>query len=1391
MNLADTLSPEHLAELTEGSAITPETISARGYRTLYGDDADRARLASLGFRPSLTDREETYPALLVPVMGADGEPRTHQVKPRVPVTSPSKGGKVSTRKYVSPPRVPIAVDLPAATLRALDEHAGTALWITEGMKKVDALVSKGCAAVGMTGVWNWRSRHGALGDWEDVPIKGRPVVVCFDADAADNRHVQQAMTRLGAWLKSRGAAKVHYLIVPPQVDGVPVKGVDDFFAAGGALEDLRAAASDRPPADDVMDGSFSDAFLVEELVTEALEADFCWSSGLGWMRWDGRVWREITEVDVIEAARVWASERFDAALSKQGTDAGKDRSKEIGGWRAVLGNSRLRALVSLSKGLVQVESEEFDSDPDLFTVLNGTLHLPTGKLLPFDPSHRITRLAGARYDPCARHPKWLKALEAVPEDVQGWLQERMGQALTGYKTPDHRMIIGQGGGSNGKSTVANIFRTVMGKYGVLISERVLMANPDAHPTELMDLRGARYAVIEETPEARHLNVQRLKATLGTDSITARRIRQDPVEFLVTHSLFINTNYRPVVTETDHGTWRRLALMPYPYTFRAPGKPLTGPLDRVGDPAMEYAHHDPAVRSAALLWMLQGAMRWYANDRMMSPLPERIETATAEWRAETDLIMGFASEMLRFEDEAFTSSADMLKAFNEWIEERNHRPWNDKTFASRFSGHDMIQAAKVELRRKYVEGRQVRGWVGASVRRPGDDGGDPFGDVEPPAPQPVYVTEPGSDDPEYLPEHPANAAPVAVGFDIETADAGELFMGRHDGPFVRLCGLVEDSQPDGVTGPSAESLIESLNDADVIYGHGVFRFDLLALARHCGADYDALAAKTIDTMELGYLLDPPGAKREGTLPMDLDSVAKRLGHTGKSDDLKRLADKWGGFDKIPVDDPEYSDYLRGDLDATRYVYENQVHSETTEPYWRREMRVMALLGRMTLNGWAIDTELLAERVKGEDDRRAAAVQTLHTEFGMPLAKPDRFKVVGAWRSASGGRSYKVVSRYVKLFPEAAVRRGLATRIPGEPLKSPWSSKEGRPALVKAFADAGAPHYPKTKTGELALSSDALGEGDWFDKSAGKARPGMLKVYGHIPAVRRLVETLGEATGATAKYAEIQRWTTPEGRVHARTGAPQASGRWATTQFASANLGKRGDKVEQRRVMIAEPGHVLITCDLSQVDVRAVAAHSQDPVLIEMLQPGRDYHSDMAELFSGDRGKRKEYKPVSHGLNYNQSARAIAEQHGLDLGDVQRAAGAHAEKLHVLAEAKLEWIERARSGALLDNGFGRLMRCDPDRAWTQAPALMGQGAARDIMTESLLRFVEFGEGTPGFEHVRDTLRGIVHDELVISVPEGEAEHWRTLLGDAFTWEWRGVPILCDVSRPGRNWAECAED
>lgn len=1395
MDLITALSAEHYEELIVSSAIDPEVAAARGYRTLRDTPEARAELEEAGFSRQQI-REDSFPLLLVPMQGMDGGVRGWQIKPAKPRERTKEDGTRVPIKYETPFKAPIVIDIPSFTRDALQTE-GTPLWVTEGMKKTDSLVTRGLAAVGLTGVFNWRNKQGVLGDWEEVPIKGRPVVLCFDADAAGNRNVQMAMSRAGAWFRSRGASKVHYVVVPGQVEGVETKGVDDFFAAGGTLEALHAAATQTAPGAGEKDAAFTDAFLVEELA-ESMRGRFCWASGLGWLKWNGRIWKEVPDVEPLEAVRVWASEQFDRTLGEQRKEPSKNLSGAIASWRAVLGKSRLTALRDLSKGLLQRDAAEFDGDPDLLTVLNGTLHLPSGRLLPFDPEQCITKSADAEYRRGFTHPSWTAILRAVPGELHEWYQDRLGQALTGYPVPDHTLVIAYGTGQNGKSALASVIRRMVGTYGVMISDRVLMANPDAHPTELMDLRGARYALMEETPEARHLNTQRLKTVLGTETIKARHIRQDTVEFLTSHSLFINTNYRPVVTETDWGTWRRLSLMPFPFTFKKPGSALAGTWEREGDPLLAYASSDLDVRAAALAWVAEGAREWYRRGRIMLAHPSLVERETREWRAETDLILGFSDEQLRYGPEAFTQTREMLTAFNEWIGERGHRPWNDRTFATRFGDHDTVRGFKVKQGRWSVAGKQQRGWSGVEIRK---DGRDPFtGELDAPEPpEPVTYgghTEPGSDDPEYLPDYPSNRTPIVLGFDLETASADQLFTAGHEGPFVRLAGLVEYDGAAAVANGAKSGFMSDLGDADTIYGHNVLGFDLIALAHHHDADYDALAAKAWDTQAAEVLVNPPLSKGMPKGYYALDGLAERYGVVGKTDDLKGLAKRYGGFDKIPVDSREYQEYLRGDLAASKAVYERQVRRVEElglTDYAAREMKVVALQNRITLNGWAVDTELLAERVAHEDAQRDAAVKVLHEQYGVPLARPDKYRLKRKadwpleWRNESVGTAREALA----IRPEYCAEIGLAERIPGEPFKKPWSSAPGLAALEQAFNDAGAAHVPRSPAGQMLTSSDALGEGSWYCPERKRAVMGMLhpdvcakRSLATNDAVRAIVDVLALATGARAKYAEVAPYVTAQGRVHPQVGQAQGSGRWAYVKPSTSTMGKRGAAAAERDIMVADPGHVMLTSDHSQLDIRTVAALSQDEEMIKLLQPDSDdFHNAMAEVYFGDRERRNDAKPINHGVNYGQGAHAIAERNGLDEAMVEAALEARGDRFQGLMRWTAEVRAIAQSGQLLDNGFGRLMRADPERAYTQAPALMGQGASRDVMCESLLRLDRISES-----RVRSFLRGVIHDEIVLSVPEGDVAEWQEMLQEAMTWEWRGVPILCDVSAPSFRWSGC---
>jgi DNA polymerase family A len=602
-------------------------------------------------------------------------------------------------------------------------------------------------------------------------------------------------------------------------------------------------------------------------------------------------------------------------------------------------------------------------------------------------------------------------------------------------------------------------------------------------------------------------------------------------------------------------------------------------------------------------------------------------------------------------------------------------------------------------------------------------------------------------------------PGTVYFDLETGSVEDLFTADYG--YVRLCGaLREGDDTTGITTDPAR-LLAVLERADRIVGHNIFRFDLMALAIHHGADYDALAAKAYDTYVAATVIDPPGSR--GQKPWGakgyygMDQLAGRLGATGKTDDLPALAAEFGGYHLIPQQDRRYREYLRGDLNASRAVDRSlpgAMPPGISQEYLDREMRISHLQNRMTLSGWRVDVPLLRERARAEEDRRQASLRWLAENCGVPLVKQ-----VGHGRGAA------------RVFTE-------------EPVLSPLATKEGRQALEDAFAAAGARHVPRTESGVLALSADAMGETTWMrgKGAAGKRYPGMVAAYRGNARVAEICGHVREVGGATAKYAEILNHVLGD-RVHGHVGADQASGRWAMTKPSLTNLGKRGGKVVQRAPFLPDEGHVLLAADMDQVDMRGIAGLCQDPAYMALFAPGQDAHAMISDrVFGRHDGEWREYaKRIGHGWNYGMSVRGIANN-GVQLELAEQFDAAMTEQFPGLVTWRSEVRERAEDGELLDNGFGRLMRCDRGRAWTQAPALEGQGCARDLVCTGLLRLVE---AVP--ESVR-WMRGVVHDEVVLSVPAKDAEEIGREIVKAMTFEWRGVPITSGLSRPGTDWAMC---
>jgi hypothetical protein len=217
-----TLSDSHGRMLFEGSGIDPEIARERGYYTARRRHEVPEEFADYQRRLGL----------VIPTYSPDGETVGHQLRPNKPRTS--------KLKYESPQRSRVILDVHPRMREEVRSGSGD-LFVVEGSKKGDALVSQGAAAVALTGVWMAHVPKSKpkrlLPCWDHVRTKGRRVFIVFDSDWRRNDTVHDGLEWLVGALEECGAdVRVAYLEDAP--DGSKV-GADDYLV-GGTVAELKA-----------------------------------------------------------------------------------------------------------------------------------------------------------------------------------------------------------------------------------------------------------------------------------------------------------------------------------------------------------------------------------------------------------------------------------------------------------------------------------------------------------------------------------------------------------------------------------------------------------------------------------------------------------------------------------------------------------------------------------------------------------------------------------------------------------------------------------------------------------------------------------------------------------------------------------------------------------------------------------------------------------------------------------------------------------------------------------------------------------------------------------------------------------------------------------------------
>src|SRR5215218_9453172 len=219
--------------------------------------------------------------------------------------------------------------------------------------------------------------------------------------------------------------------------------------------------------------------------------------------WDGKRYSWDERGEVVKLAHTTARSIFLEAAEAED----EDEQKAITKWALASQNeSRTNAMLSQAKPYLAVGMEELDRDPWLANCQNGTLDLRTGRLRDHDPADRITKIVPVPYDQGALSPRFKQFLEEtlVDDAVITFVKRYSGYTLTGI-TRERLLAILYGFGKNGKTTLVELLRDVMGDYATNTdTETLLMRKYQGVGNDVAALKGARFVSAAEVEQGRRL-----------------------------------------------------------------------------------------------------------------------------------------------------------------------------------------------------------------------------------------------------------------------------------------------------------------------------------------------------------------------------------------------------------------------------------------------------------------------------------------------------------------------------------------------------------------------------------------------------------------------------------------------------------------------------------------------------------------------------------------------------------------------------------------------------------------------------------------------------------------------------------------------------------------------
>ena len=359
-------------------------------------------------------------------------------------------------------------------------------------------------------------------------------------------------------------------------------------------------------------------------------------------------------------------------------------------------------LIADVKNEIAVDHEQFDREPYLLNLQNGTFNLNTFELQPHRSSDMLTMVAAASYDPNAECPRFLQFIDEVTlnrTEIKRYLQKACGYLLSG-KNESHCMFFFYGKKTrNGKTTLASTIKGTLSTYSVACDVDIITKpsgkGSGSPKPELLQLYKKRFAYFEEPDKYSTLQASLIKQITGGSELSARGLYSNShLEFKCAAKMVISCNSLPRINDLSQIKSDRIKIIPFDKHFS----------ENERDTSLADQFSTPEAMSAILNWMIEG-YKMYVSEGL-KPFKE-MESLLNTYEQGYDIYRQFIEENLRLckdnnrSDEMDVTVKAVWEAGKKWLKENNYNVPTRRDFVFE------LQRAGVTLYRKnnqdYIKG----------------------------------------------------------------------------------------------------------------------------------------------------------------------------------------------------------------------------------------------------------------------------------------------------------------------------------------------------------------------------------------------------------------------------------------------------------------------------------------------------------------------------------------------------------------------------------------------------------------------------------------------------------------------------------------------------------------